>query len=82
LLAFELAEPIETDLEPVTIETYGGSNNIFCDTGSSSVTYLYKGTPPTTLNLLSKGSSENNDIMKEEIEEIKTEDEKPINEGK
>lgn len=75
-----LSEPIEIQLDPTLIETYDGSNNIFCDTGDTSVTYLYKGTPPTTLNrMMSKGGGENNDIIKEEIE---TEDEieKPINE--
>ena len=75
-----LAEPIETDIGATLIETFNGANNIFCDTGDTSVTYLYKGTPPETLNrMMSKGGGENNDIMKEEI---KTEDEieKPIDE--
>ena len=80
MVSYELETPIETDIGATPIETYDGVNNIFCDTGKSSVTYLYKGTPPETLTRsLSKGSSENNDIMKEDIE---TEDEieKPINE--
>ena len=82
-IAYELVEPIESNIGETPIETYDGSNNIFCDTGDTSVTYLYKGTPPETITRsLSKGGNENNDIMKEEIEEIETEDEieKPIDE--
>lgn len=38
-IVYELAEPIEIQLTPEEIQTFNGSNNIFCDTGDSSVTY-------------------------------------------
>ena len=39
IVTYPLATPIETDLDPTLIETYDGSNNIFCDTGDVDLTY-------------------------------------------
>ena len=38
-LVYELAAPIEVDLDPVTIETLLGTNNIFADCGDTTVDY-------------------------------------------
>lgn len=72
-IVYETENAIESNIGATPISTNIGDNNIFCDTGDTSVTYLYKGTPPETVTrLLSKGSSENNDIMKEEkLEDLK-----------
>lgn len=75
-LTYELAEPIETDIGATEIKTLNGSNNIFCDTGDTSVTYLYKGTPPETLTRVLSKSPDVEDIIKEEkLEDLKDLDE-------
>lgn len=38
-MAYELATPIEIQLDPTEIKTFNGSNNIFCDTGDIDLTY-------------------------------------------
>ena len=38
-LVYELVTPIEVDLDPVTIETLLGTNNIFADCGDTTVSY-------------------------------------------
>jgi hypothetical protein len=66
----------EEQLDPTLIKTHDGSNNIFCDTGDTSVTYLYKGTPPATLNRVLSKSPDVEDIIKEEeLEDLKDLDE-------
>ena len=38
-LVYELAAPIEVDLDPVTVETLLGTNNIWADAGDTTVSY-------------------------------------------
>ncbi len=73
---FKLLTPIESTGTPTPINTFNGSNNIFCDTGDTSVTYLYKGTPPETVTRAMSKSPIVEDIIKEEkLENLKDLDE-------
>jgi hypothetical protein len=75
-IVYPIAEPIESNIGATEIKTFDGVNNIFCDTGDSSVTYLYKGTPPATLNRVMSKSPDVEDIIKEEeLEDLKDLDE-------
>ena len=75
-IKFKLATPTETQLDPTPINTFNGDNNIFCDTGDTSVTYLYKGTPPETLTRAMSKSPVVEDIIKEEeLKDLKDLDE-------
>jgi hypothetical protein len=39
-VVYELAEPIELNIGGTEINTFNGTNNIFCDTGNTSVKYV------------------------------------------
>lgn len=66
----KLAEPFEIQLDPTLIETFDGANNIFCDTGDTSVTYLYKGTPPENTRAMSKSPIVEDIIKEEKLEDL------------
>ena len=69
-LLYELAEPFTVALpdgEPIT--AFNGVNNIYNDSGDTSVTYLYKGEPPLQSPLGFGLGSSNSDPEEENIEE-------------
>ena len=69
-LVYELAEPFTVALpdgEPIT--AFNGVNNIYNDSGDTSVTYLYKGEPPLQSPLGFGLGSSNSDPEEENIDE-------------
>ena len=57
-ISYELATPNEYTLSPISLSTYYGDNNVWCDTGDSEVTYYKSGYGFTSVTVNQKDGND------------------------